>query len=416
METNQTLALSALDQYNILAFGTPIENVPYFLVRLDEAVAEERLRNAVEGTLRGWPRFQTRLCLGKTPGLEANRQPVLLHHTSAEQRPLELEKANNGYLWQICYEGDTISFEWCHALTDGRGALRFFSAILERYYGAEAPCQPEETGAGADRLPTPEGAPLPEKEQPKGYRLRDFPSEPHPKRHFRCHGIKMPTGDVLAVSHRADSTPAAVLVPLFSRAVRRYLPTAAKNRTVCSSVVIDARTPTRTETIHNFILTRQLSYVDRYDDMEFALVSTIYRSLLDVTVQPENAASHAAELVHGIQALLGIRPAAIRKLLFRQIATLLKKTQCNFAFTYLGRVPVSEETAGHLLDFQFRSWADFGQANLAVIDLNGTMHINICEEYKDQRVIDAFAENCRSVGIAVQEPVTFWQSEACNRF
>ena len=180
--------------------------------------------------------------------------------------------------------------------------------------------------------------------------------------------------------------------------------------------MIDARTPTGTETIHNFILTRQLSYVDRYDDMEFALVSTIYRSLLDVTVQPENAASHAAELVHGIQALLGIRPAAIRKLLFRQIATLLKKTQCNFAFTYLGRVPVSEETAGHLLDFQFRSWADFGQANLAVIDLNGTMHINICEEYKDQRVIDAFAENCRSVGIAVQEPVTFWQSEACNRF
>ena len=67
METNQTLALSALDQYNILAFGTPIENVPYFLVRLDEAVAADRLRNAVEGTLRGWPRFQTRLCLGKTP-------------------------------------------------------------------------------------------------------------------------------------------------------------------------------------------------------------------------------------------------------------------------------------------------------------------------------------------------------------
>ena len=63
METNQTSALSALDQYNILAFGTPIENVPYFLVRLDESVAEERLRNAVEGTLRGWPRFQTRLCL-----------------------------------------------------------------------------------------------------------------------------------------------------------------------------------------------------------------------------------------------------------------------------------------------------------------------------------------------------------------
>ena len=38
----------------------------------------------------------------------------------------------------VTYDNDTISFEWCHALTDGRGAIRFFSAILDAYFDNNA--------------------------------------------------------------------------------------------------------------------------------------------------------------------------------------------------------------------------------------------------------------------------------------
>ena len=170
------------------------------------------------------------------------------------------------------------------------------------------------------------------------------------------------------------------------------------------------------DTMHNCIITKQISYVDRFDEMDFNLVSTIYRSILDLSLQKENVIYSATKLVEGIQGLLSIRPKVLRHALFHQIAKIIKKQQCNFGFSYLGKVPVSPETASPLLDFDFRSWADFGQANMSVIDLNGTMHVNICEEYAEHGVVSAFVHECHNVGISAKESQTFIQTEASNVF
>lgn len=59
-------------------------------------------------------------------------------------RPKEFGKNTNGYLFQVCYFKNTISLEWCHVVTDGRGAIRFLSTILDAYFQVDLPEIPKE--------------------------------------------------------------------------------------------------------------------------------------------------------------------------------------------------------------------------------------------------------------------------------
>lgn len=158
-------------------------------------------------------------------------------------------------------------------LTDGRGAIRFFSAILDAYFenNANPVFNTVLSDQGLEQIADPAQKPLSCKKQPKGYDIKYMPSEKHANHRYRCHVVKIPTQDVLNVSHKADASPAAVLPPLFSKAVRRFISEKADNRTVSCSIVIDARTPMHIDTMHNCIITKQISYVDRFDEMDSIL-------------------------------------------------------------------------------------------------------------------------------------------------
>ena len=75
----------------------------------------------------------------------------------------------------------------------------------------------------------------------------------------------------------------------------------------------------------------------------------------------------------------------------------------NTAFTYLGRVPFSEEVKSHLRDFNFRSWPDIGDCVMAAADLNGTLILDGCENYPDKGVVDSFVQICRAFDLDIEE-------------
>ena len=52
-----------------------------------------------------------------------------------------------------------------------------------------------------------------------------------------------------------------------------------------------------------------------------------------------------------------------------------------------------------LADFNFRSWTDFGECNVAAVDFCGTLILNICENYQDKNIIPDLIDICSSVGI-----------------
>ena len=69
--------------------------------------------------------------------LETNEAEFRLFHVEEKNRPLEFGDNTNGYLWQISYDECTVSFEWCHVISDGRGGLSFFTSVLCHYFNEE---------------------------------------------------------------------------------------------------------------------------------------------------------------------------------------------------------------------------------------------------------------------------------------
>lgn len=133
--------------------------------------------------------------------------------------------------------------------------------------------------------------------------------------------------------------------------------------------------------------------------MDFARVSTIYRAILDLALLEENIVKAATETVDMMRPLVSIRPRLLQKAAAKVAAGVMKHSESNFTFTYLGRVDLPDEVLAGLCDFNFRSWTDFGECNVAAVDFGGTLILNICENYRDKQIIPDLIDICSTVGI-----------------
>ena len=408
--TKMKYQLGVMDLYPIAANKTQIENNPFLQARLKEPVDAERLYAAVKQSLCEYPLFACTLRYEKGYYLETNEKEFLLIPASEDNRPLAFGDATNGFLWQICYDEYNISFEWCHAISDGRGGFSFFSSVLCHYFGVDRLVEPA-LELGLENFYNKGEKGIPQKKQEQGFAANALP---YIKRGYRtdCHILKAPMSEVLFAAKKSDSSPAAVLPPLVSMALRKHMNPKVKNKNVSCNVVIDCRGPMCFQTMHNCIISKNITYIDRYDTMDFALVSTIYRTLLDLAVQQENIVKAATETVDLIRPIVSVKPRFLQKALAKVVAGVMKHSESNFTFTYLGRVDLPDEVMSELADFNFRSWTDFGECNVAAVDFGGTLILNICENYQDKQIISDLIDICRTVGIHFEKvnELTFEQA------
>ena len=389
--------LGVMDLFPILINKTCIENSPFFKVQFVEKVDAECLYNAVKCALKDHPLFACTIGYDKQYYLEEHDKEFSLFNVNEENRPLKYGDDTNGFLWQICYDDYHVIFEWCHAISDGRGGSEFFSSVLSYYFNVKRQVELN-LDLGLESLYDKSEKGLPQKKQAPGFKAKHMP---YMKRGYKtdCHILKVPMKEVLSVSKKNDSSPAAVLPPLFSMAMRKNLSERIKNRNVCCNIIIDCRTPMKFKTMHNCVLTKKITYVDKYDNMDFPVVSTIYRSLIDLAVQPENIVSEATGMVNTIRSLVPIKPRFLQKAVVNILAKSMKHTDSNFVLTYLGKMDFGEEVMRGISDFSFRSWTDFGECNLAAVDFGGTLVLTICENFYNKEIIKDFIDICNEKGI-----------------
>lgn len=313
----QRYEMGVMDIYPVLANQTEIENNPFLQVTLKEKVDAKKLYQAVLSAVKRYPLFQCRICMEKEIYLETNPNKITLIHTPIEKRPMTFGKLTQEYPWQVCYFETDISFEWCHGITDGRGGLAFFTEILNQYFDTASEEPPKvELKLGLESFYDKEEKGIPQKKQEKGFQANALP---YIKRGYRtdCHILKADIQEVLRIAKRSDASPATILPPLFSRALRENMDAKVKNKNVTCNIVIDARVPMQFQTMHNCILSKVITYVDRFDTMDFPLVCTIYRALLELAAQKENIVTASTEMVDMIRLLAGIKPKRLRKWVLR---------------------------------------------------------------------------------------------------
>ena len=389
--------LGVMDLFPILINKTCMENSPFFKVQFVEKVDVERLYNAVKCALKDHPLFGCTIVYDKQYYLEEHDKEFSFFNVNEEERPLKYGDDTNGFLWQICYDDYHVIFEWCHAISDGRGGSEFFSSILSYYFNVKRPVELN-LDLGLESLYDKSEKGLPQRKQARGFKAKHMP---YMKRGYKtdCHILKAPMQEVLSVSKKNDSSPAAVLPPLFAMAMRKNLSERIKNRNVCCNIIIDCRKPMNFKTMHNCVLSKKITYVDKYDEMDFPVVSTIYRSLIDLAVQPENIVCEATNMVNSIKSLVPIKPRFLQKAVVNILTKSMKHTDSNFVLTYLGKLDLGEEVMKGIRDFSFRSWTDFGECNLAAVDFGGTLVLTICENFYNKEIIKDFIDICNDKGI-----------------
>ncbi|MBE6015327.1 MAG: hypothetical protein E7241_08215 [Lachnospiraceae bacterium] len=400
--------LGNMDRYSIAVNGSVMENSSFMKAMLDETVDAEKLMRAVKTALDYHPLFKCKMSYKKQYYLEDNdNAEIVLFNADTGDRPKEYGKNTNGYLFQVCYFENTVSFEWCHAVTDGRGASRFFSTILDAYFGVDLPEIPKEfpLELGYESIYDKSVKPIGQVKQPAGFKAKDLKTIANG---YKCtsHVLKVETAEVLRAAKKNDATPSAIFVPLFCRAIREHLPENIHNRNVSCGIVVDCRKPMQMETMHNFIYTKVITYQDKFDSYDLPKLSTVYRTILDLTVLPENLIWSCTDMKASTDILYRLRPLALQKVVVRAVARIVKKTMDNIGFTYIGRVPFSETVKSHMTDFCFRSWPDIGDCVIAAADLNGTLILDVCENYADKGIVDSFINICEKYDIHLKKSET----------
>lgn len=387
-----------LDLYPIAVHGTVLENVPLLTAEIDEPVNGERLLAAVLDTVSDFPLFKRKFVFQKGYQLVENPKPIEIYHVKEEERNLTFGKTTNDYPWRVFYWENTVSFEWCHAVTDGRGGAAFFSEILDRYFGGKFP-MPVLLAPGMESCYDKKEPGIPQKKQATGFGRFGIPLEKDLEQ-AELHVIRAEMKDLMALVKRSDASPATVIPPLFSRALRTVM---GKKKPVRASIVIDIRQITRNFTMRNNIITKQISYIDRFDSMPMELVSTIYRSILDLAVQKENVVKKCTEMVNIMRPLVSIKSYPLSRLVTRPAAWIAKHSECDFTLTYLGKLQFMPNVAPHIRDIRSRSWCDVGYANLCAYELNGTLFLNLVENYRDKSVVPNFIKLLNEQGVSAKE-------------
>lgn len=133
-----------MDRYALAVNSTVMENAAFFGLEMNEDLVEERLLQALSKALLYHPLFKTHVVYDGGYYLESNEKPLIVTHAKESDRPKDFGTSTNGYPWRLSSFGNALSFEWCHVISDGHGALAFLGDVLAAYFGVSFPELPKE--------------------------------------------------------------------------------------------------------------------------------------------------------------------------------------------------------------------------------------------------------------------------------
>jgi len=394
--------LGLMDMYPIEVSGTKIENDPMFEVTLKSKIDPQKLEDAVYRAMKFHPLFATQVRYDGSYFLQSNNRPVKLIHAKLKERPLEFCSTTNGYPWQMCWYDRTITLEWCHGITDGRGAFDFIKSVLSIYCGMEVPVVPRKImlGPGLEPFVNKKEKGVDYSVDPKGFSKRALPVY---DRGFKtdCYVLSAKAEEITKLSTETGSSPSVVFSVLLSQAIRNQLPAKERNKNVACNIVMDLRKPLKYETMHNCVEYKRITYQDKHNSMSFADICHEYKKKLDHARIPENVVRMITERVNEFELAHVVKFKSLRHGVMKIAGEIMKDTDCNCVMTYLGKTDFPEEVNEMIEDFQFRVWHDFGECILAAVDFNGTFRMNLCENYMEKGIVENFITLCAEAGIHI---------------
>ncbi|NHM17032.1 alcohol acetyltransferase [Eggerthellaceae bacterium zg-887] len=244
--------------------GSPGQTVFRFAAGMTEDVDGACLQQALDRALERFPSFNVRLRsglfwryleqTGDVPRVRPEDVPICFG----------LHAGPDSELFRVSFYRRRINVEVSHIVSDGRGTLEFFKAIIGHYvearYGERDAVDPYE-GTEATKTENSFAANYePEKsaseKMPKPHRLQGLRDEAAPT-YFEYH---VSAAEVYAAAKARGVSVTSLVVAAVIVALRRSMAPRTRNRTICMDVPVDLRRFYDSHTLRNFFGLAFVSY------------------------------------------------------------------------------------------------------------------------------------------------------------
>ena len=296
--------------------GSSAQTVFRYAATMQDDVDPAALQHALEKTAGVFPNFN--VCLRSGMFWHYLEQSAQVPVVQQENLPIcyGLHVHAKSVLFRVSYHAARINLEVSHIVSDGRGSLSFFKALLHAYieerYGVKG-VPAEYDGSDHQKSENSfdkyfERDKAAATRAPKVYRLKGWRDEADPT-FFEYH---LPAKRVLALARSWDVGVTALVIAVIMCAIRAEMPRRDRSRAIRMDVPVDLRQFFKSTTVKNFFGLAFVSYVPGDEDEPVETVARIVQDQLKTATQAEELKSRMNRMI-ALEKNPLLRLAAVRK-------------------------------------------------------------------------------------------------------
>lgn len=381
--------------------GSSAQTVFRYSADLVDDVDPDLLQRALEKTVDTFPSFN--VCLRSGMFWHYLEQASEMPSVSLENLPIcyGLHVHAKSVLFRTSYYHSRINLEVSHMVSDGRGTLSFFKALLYAYlqerYGVEGV---ETDYDGSDHQKSEDSfdkyferdkaAPT---QAPKVYRLsgwRDIADPTFMEYH-------LPVQQVLDLARSYGVSLTSLVIAVVLCAIRTEMPQRDRHRAIRLDIPVDLRQFFESATTKNFFGLAYVSYVPGDEDEPVSAVAAQVQAQLKVATEAENLKSRMNRMIAlEKNPLLRLAPLFVKDLVLG-LADWLVARETTTTVSSLGPIRIDQRLAPFVRTINVLTSTN--GINFMVCSFDDDLSIGITSAYSNPDVIKNFCRFFTSNGI-----------------
>lgn len=394
-------------------------NIPRCIIKLKEPVDKECLEYAAEVAMKRHRVFRLTVVRDdKRFYLKTNdKKPVV--HLDDEGRHTVGTEENNGYLTRIGYNGNTISVEFFHGVSDGMGLIAFNKTLLY-YYGSkkygkiepvpsdilleETPEDPREYADSLLFIPNEEVTPGKKYEYDRAFQIHDTQM----KCEYECkyYELKISAEEFENYMRRNSSSRSAVFALMMNRTIAEC--NNLKDEPIVAALAVNARGAYGAEkTTKCCVATIPLWYDKEISKLTLSEQLKTTRQMIVDGTQTNNIIASAQRTKKFNETLEERFPALEEKKAFACKVNKQGGIKYTYGISYIGETKYGKGIDEHIEESYLMLCANTIPIILEIAKCSGYYHISYCTHLE----ADPYVFKLRDMFLAAGIPCTCVQKE-----
>lgn len=404
MARNTWYRLDNVGKFYSSQAGSSNQTVFRYSATLADDIDPEVLQHALDKTVAVFPNFN--VCL---------RSGMFWHYLEQASKPPAAGPENlpicfglhvnaKSVLFRVSYYQARINFEVSHMVSDGRGSLNFFKALLYAYAQERYDVRgvaPEYDGSDSQKSENSfdkyyerdKAAPT---HAPKVYRLTGWRDEADPT-YMEYH---LPASAVVGLARSYGVSMTSLLIAVIIYAIRMEMPRRDRNRAIRMDIPVDLRQFFESTTVKNFFGLAFVSYVPGDADEAVEDIARQMHAQLKEATEAEQLKSRMNRMIAlEKNPLLRLAPLFVKDIALA-IGNRLAARDTTTTISNLGQIRIDERLTPYIRDVNILT-STVG-LNFTLCSFGDDLSIGISTAYSNLDVVKNFVRYFSRHGITGQ--------------